>query len=318
MVDPYLIERAGPAVTSTRVEPLFTFPTLAHIEITYACMEDCVMCYNPTRAKVTDRDKALVWDVVRSIGASRIPHTYLIGGEPTYGYRKSELEDYVDYLSDCGSSVTIVTNGQIYLKGMTDRLACYGVSLHAAEPGMHDAITQTPGSWNKAVRTAREYVQEGHDVRIIPVVMGMNHDQMYRIAELAWNIGAESVYYDVYEPGGIGEINSGDVSLRMQPTTHELSTAVGQIVQAHDDFPFRGSVGFGTALPYCFDARLVERNMLANCGVGTYFCAITNTGDMRLCNQSKMVFGNVLQRPLEDIWMDPDVERLYRSLRIVC
>jgi radical SAM protein with 4Fe4S-binding SPASM domain len=280
-------------------------------------MEDCIMCYNPTRTKVSERDKDIVWDIVRSLSASRVPHTYLIGGEPTYGYSKDELQDYVEYLSDNGSSVTIVTNGQKRLKGMTQRLACYGVSIHGADAETHDSITQLRGSWERAIATARAYVDEGHDVRIIPVVMGMNHDQMYRIAELAWGIGAESIYYDIYEPGGIGETNSHTDNLRMQPTYQDLRIALGQIVQAHDDFPFRGSVGLGTALPYCFDERLVERNMLANCGVGTYFCAITNVGDFRICNQSKMRFGNVLEKPINQIWTDPLLDEYYRTLKWV-
>lgn len=317
MRDPYLIQRAGPVNTTSYIKPFFCIPTLAHIEITYACMEDCIMCYNPTRTKVTERDKDLVWQIIKSLANSRVPHTYLIGGEPTYGYSKAELQDYVEYLSDHGSSVTIVTNGQIQLKGMTHRLACYGVSIHGADAETHDSITRLRGSWKRAIKTAQEYVQEGHDVRIIPVVMGRNHDQMYRIAELAWEIGAESVYYDIYEPGGLGESNSLIAEMHMQPNYEELRYALGDIVRAHDDFPFRGSVGLGTALPYCFDERLVERRMVANCGVGTYFSAITNTGDFRICNQSKMRFGNILEQPIEEIWLNPLIDQYFRELRWV-
>lgn len=317
MKEPFLIKRNGPTVPTKKIKPFFSIPTLAHIEVTYACMEDCIMCYNPTRTKVTERDKNLVWDIVKSLSKSRVPHTYLIGGEPTYGYSKEELQDYVEYLFENGSSVTIVTNGQIRLKGMTNNLACYGVSIHGAEPEMHDKITRLKGSWKRAIETARFYVDEGHDVRIIPVVMGMNHDQMYRIAELAWEIGAESIYYDVYEPGGIGERNSSIKEFHMQPTYEELKIAIGQIVKAHDDFPFRGSVGLGTALPYCFDERLVERNMLANCGVGTYFSAITNTGDFRICNQSKMRFGNVLETSIDKIWTSSKIDEYFRTLQWV-
>jgi AdoMet-dependent heme synthase len=313
MVEPYVIQRDGPR-RDVKIKPLFCIPTLAHIEITYACMEDCIMCYNPTRTKVSQRDKDLVWDIVKALAAQRIPHTYLIGGEPTYGYTGAELADMVDYLSDHGSSVTIVTNGQIMLRDFTRRLACFGVSLHGATAEEHDFITRKPGSFKKAVAAARRYVEDGHDVRIVPVVLGRNHDQMYQIAELAADIGAESIYYDIYEPGGIGEINSHDETLHMQPSINELKIAIGQIVRAHDELGFRGSVGIGTALPYCFDERLIERHMFENCGVGTYFCAITNTGDLRMCNQSKMRLGNVLERSMRDIWTDPLFDQVFRNL----
>lgn len=317
MVKPYLIERSGPKKSDAFIRPLFVIPTLMHIEITYACMEDCIMCYNPTRARVSDREKSVVWEIVKAAAAARVPHTYLIGGEPTYGYTRDELNDFVEYLSDHGSSVTIVTNGQIRLKNISRRLACFGVSIHGGDAETHDNITRHPGSWKRAIATAKAYVDEGHDVRIIPVVMGRNHDHMLRIAELAWEIGAESIYYDIYEPGGVGEVNSHQESLHMQPTYEELRIALGQIVEAHDSFAFRGSVGLGTAFPYCIDERLVERRMLANCGVGTYFSAVTNTGDFRLCNQSKMAFGNILNRPLHEIWMDPLVDQYFRKLKWV-
>lgn len=317
LVAPYDVIRTGPVGQSVTIRPFHAVPENVHIEITYACMENCIMCYNPTRTKVNARDKAVVWQIIRVVAEAGVPHVYLIGGEPTYGYTKQELEEMVIYLSDRGCSVTIVTNGQIHLKGMTRRLACYGVSLHGATAEEHDFITRKKGSFRRAIEAVRLYVSEGHDVRVIPVVMGRNHDRMYAIAKLAWELGAESLYYDVYEPGGIGEANSHIEGLHMQPTHAELMTAIDQIIAAHDDFPFKGSVGFGTALPYCLHPGLVERRMLSNCGVGTYFGAITSTGDFRICNQSKMNFGNVLETPLKDIWLSEPLTRVYRELRWV-
>ncbi len=310
MALPKQIKRSGPAIP-TKLNPDYVIPTLAHIEITYACMEDCVMCYNPVRTKVNKREKGLVSRIVSRVAAAQVPHTYLIGGEPTYGYSSEELNQYVEELYDAGSSVTIVTNGQLRLRNMSRNLACFGVSIHGADAETHDGITRLPGSWKRAVETARAYVDEGHDVRIIPVVMGRNYDHMYRIAELAWDIGAHAIYYDVYEPGGIGEKNA---SLNLQPSADQLRDAITQILRARDDFPFRGSVGFGTAVPFCFDHRLIERGMQAACGAGTWFCAISSSGDLRVCNQSKSVFGNVLYNRMEDIWTSPELDACFRDL----
>jgi len=314
LVEPYLIKRDGPINKDFEVKPFHSIPENVHIEITYACMEDCIMCYNPTRSKVSERDKAQVWSVVKRVAEAKVPHTYLIGGEPTYGYKKEELEAMVEYLTDHGSSVTIVTNGQITLKGMTNRLACYGVSIHGSNAEMHDYITRTPGSFDKAIRSIKSYIDEGHDVRIIPVVMGVNHSHMYGIAELAYELGAESLYYDVYEPGGIGEKNSHIDELNMAPSYSQLMIAIDQIIDAHDNLPFKGNIGFGTALPYCLHPGLAERRMLANCGVGTYFGAVTPQGHFRFCNQSKMNLGNVLQTDLSDIWLSNKFNEIYRKL----
>lgn len=239
---PSVITRDG-AAPGRRLVPPFSIPTLAHIEITYACMESCIMCYNPTRTKVNARDKSLVRDIVATLADQRIPHTYLIGGEPTYGYTGAELSDMVDQLADNGSSTTIVTNGQIHLKHFNNRLAAFGVSIHGADAESHDSITGKRGSFKRALDAVRLYVEDGHDVRFVTVIMGRNHDQMYRIAELAYELGAESIYFDVYEPGGIGESLSRARDLRMQPTAAELRVALGEVIRAHDELPFRGDVG---------------------------------------------------------------------------
>lgn len=312
MIPPHRIVRQG--ASGRQLKSPYHIPTLVHLEITYACMESCIMCYNPTRTKVNQRDKDVVLDIVNTVAEQRIPHTYLIGGEPTYGYSQRELSDMVDILFENGSSTTIVTNGQIHLKGFNPRLACFGVSIHGADAETHDAITKKRGSFKRACEAVRRYVDDGHDVRFVTVVMGRNHDQMYRICELAHELGAESIYYDIYEPGGIGEMNSALASLRMQPTHKELHSAIGQILAAHDEIPMRGDVALGTALPYCFDQRLAEAGMLSTCGAGTWFAAVTATGDLRLCNQSKMTFGNVLERPLAAIWSDPLVDTCFRDL----
>lgn len=312
MKEPYKINRKG--TKGVTIKPYFSIPTLVHLEITYACMANCIMCYNPARTLPTDRDKDNVWDIIKSMAKQRVPHVYLIGGEPTYGFSTQELSKYVDYLYENGSSVSLITNGQIRLKGMTKNLACFGISIHGSTSESHDFITGLPGSWARALETAKQYIAEGFDLRFITVVMGRNAQEMYDIARLAHEIGAESVYFDIYEPGGIGEKNSNVKELRMQPTQEELKIAIGQIIQANKDFSLRGGIGLGTALPYCFDERLIEAGMAANCGVGTHFGAVTNVGDYRICNQSKMVFGNVLETSLHDIWMSDEITDYFRSL----
>jgi len=285
-----------------------TVPHLCHIELTYACNEKCIFCYNPERAKLGDL--SIIDQIVESIAASQIPHVYLIGGEPSL-LPEATLNRYIDRLSD-HSSVTIVTNGLKRLRGISPRLACFGVPIHGATAATHEFLNQSPGSFAKTLATIRSYVAEGFDVRCIPVLTGYNFDQMYDIIGLAASLGMESIYVDRYEDGGIGATNSGD--RRLKPTAEQFRVAVGQIIQAKTDFGmFGGRVGFGTAIPYCLDERMITAGITSNCGVGTYFCAINPNGDFRMCNQSQLVFGNVLREPIEEIWNRPTLD-VFRDL----
>lgn len=63
-------------------------------------------------------------------------------------------------------------------------------------------------------------------------------------------------------------------------------------------------IGFCTAVPFCLDPRLPEHGLLANCGAGTSLLAINPDGEIRICNQSNISYGNILKRNILDIWKD--------------
>lgn len=285
-----------------------TIPHLCHIEMTYACNQKCIFCYNPERARLGDLPA--IDQIVHSVAESQIPHVYLIGGEPSL-LPAEKLNEYIEVLSE-HSSVTIVTNGLRQLRSISNKLACFGVPIHGANSETHELHNQTPGSFTETLETIRRYVGEGHDVRCIPVLTGYNYDQMYDILGIAAGLGMESVYVDRYEDGGIGATNSKERQLK--PTIDQFRVAVGQIVRAKHDFTtLDGRIGFGTAIPYCLDEQMITEGIISNCGVGTYFCAINPRGEFRICNQSQLVFGKVPNEPIEAIWNKPSLD-IFRDL----
>jgi len=285
-----------------------SIPHLCQIEMTYACNEKCIFCYNPERAKLGDL--SVIDRLVRSVAESQIPHVYLIGGEPSL-LPVEKLNEYIEILS-LHSSVTIVTNGLRRLKGISNKLACFGVPLHGANAETHEFLNQSKGSFKKTLETIRHYVGEGHDVRCIPVLTGYNYDQMYDIISVAASLGMESIYVDRYEDGGIGAVNSSGHHLK--PTHDQFHIAVEQIIQARHDFStFEGRVGFGTAIPYCLDERMIIEGITSDCGVGTSFCVVNPKGEFRMCNQSQLVFGTLPNEPIETIWNKSTLD-IFRDL----
>lgn len=277
-------------------------PHLVHIETTYACNQSCRFCYNPNRNMKIDR--AIIDNIVRSVFESWIPHVYLIGGEPSL-LGTEKLNEYIELLSQ-RSSVTIVTNGQVYLDGLSDKLACIGVPIHGIGE-THDFLAGKSGSFETAIKSVEQYVRRGFDVRCIPVLTKTNFDQMYDVIKLAKQLGMESVFVDRYEDGGIGSLRS----LELKPSLEQFRTALGQMIEGRNDFGI--PVGWGTAIPFCLDERLVAENMFADCGAGITFCAINPKGEVRLCNQSERIYGNVLNEPMNEIWHKPELSE-FRDL----
>jgi len=269
----------------------YSVPHLIHIEMSYACNSKCFFCYNPYRDSPIDYN--IIDKLVASIHKSKIPHVYLIGGEPSLLDVK-KINQYIDTLSK-NSSVTIVTNGLIHIDNLSRNLACIGVAIHG-NPQTQEWLSGIEDGYSKTVDTISKYVKEGFDVRCIPVLTSKNFDQIYDIIKLAKRLGMESVFVDKFEIGGMGL----DMANQLKPTLEQFKVAVGQMIKARDDFNI--PVGFGTAIPYCLDERLIKENMTAECGVGVTFGAVSPQGDLRICNQSEIVYGNILKEPTEEIW----------------
>lgn len=280
-------------------------PHLVQIETTYACNQTCRFCYNPNRHMKIDPE--VIDRIVESVHASWIPHVYLMGGEPSLlGTKK--LNEYIDLLSQ-RSSVTIVTNGQICLQDLSDNVACIGVPIHGIGEA-HDFLAGKEGSFKTALNSIKYYIKRGFDVRCVPVLTKANFNQMYEIIRLAKEVGMDQVFVDRYEDGGIGSHRS----IELKPSLEQFRIALGQMISGRDDFNI--SVGWGTAIPFCLDERLISENMYADCGAGITFCAVSPKGALRVCNQSERVYGNVLTESLEKIWHNPELAE-FRDLEWV-
>jgi len=278
-------------------------PHLVHIETTYACNQECIFCYNPNRNAYINMDT--INAIVDKVHASWIPHVYLIGGEPSL-IGVTKLNEYIEKLSE-RSSVTIVTNGQVYLRGLSTKLACIGVPIHGIDE-VHDYHANKVGSFEKAKESVVKYVKEGFDVRCIPVLTKINYSHIADIIGFAASLGMESVFVDRYEDGGVGSKRSDELKLSLE----EFNYALEQMIEARDKYGI--AVGWGTAIPFCLNKKMLTCDMKADCGAGFTFAAISPNGDVRICNQSEHVYGNLLgKKSFQEIWHNPEIDD-FRSL----
>ncbi len=283
-----------------------SIPHLVHIETTYACNARCIFCYNPSRTFEINYKR--LDKIVSSVKKSEIPHVYLIGGEPSL-LKQSKLNEYIENLSST-SSVTLVTNGLKYIDNLSNDLACIGIPLHGTKE-IHEYVTGVEGGYKKVIKSIEKYVSRGFDVRCIPVLMSLNYNQMYETIKKAFELGMESVYIDCFESGGIGS----KLAEKLKPSLQQFKEALTQIIKAKKDFGIK--VGFGTALPFCLDERLFKEDLLGDCGAGFTFAAIDPWGNVRICNQSTIIYGNVLKEPLEKIWKKNRINIEFRCLKWV-
>ena len=138
------------------------------------------------------------------------------------------------------------------MKGLSNKLACLGVAIHG-DAETQEWLSGIKGGYVKTIENVKRYVKDGFDVRCIPVLTSKNYDQIYEIIRLARDLGMESVFVDKFEIGGMGL----DMANQLKPSLKEFKISLNQMIKAREDFDI--PVGFGTAIPYCLDEKLIKK-----------------------------------------------------------
>jgi radical SAM protein with 4Fe4S-binding SPASM domain len=149
----------------------------ATIEITRQCNQRCLHCLR------TLGHASLPYDVVCSaldqLVALGCMTLTLTGGEPLV---RRDLLDIVAYAWAKRLVITILSNGTLMTSEMAAALkrAHVGelqVSVYAADPGVHDAITQEPGSHARTLRGIALAREQGLKVRVAMPLLASNAGQ---------------------------------------------------------------------------------------------------------------------------------------------
>jgi len=172
----------------------------------YVCNNNCLFCYfrgrkHELRNPSTERVKRLFF-TIRKLGIDTLEIT---GGEPTIredilklvSFAKKELKF---------KKISVITNGVRFCEeafaakaiecGVDDVL----VSVHGPDARLHDSLTDTQGSFDKAVEAIRNVLKCGASCRTNTVVTKLNYAKSKDIAGLVYNLGVRRVNYIYFSP----------------------------------------------------------------------------------------------------------------------
>ncbi len=125
-----------------------------HVKLGYACNNKCLFCTAAWKKPYGDRDTQTIMNEVKRIifedGVFRIVYS---GGDPTV---RNDLPEILRHAKRMGiQNQNIQTNGRRlgdrrYLEALRDAglTSCF-VSIHGPEPGIHEWLTQAPGSFDQ-------------------------------------------------------------------------------------------------------------------------------------------------------------------------
>lgn len=315
-----------PAPPSARAAaPLPTTPRL-DFELTAACDHRCGHCYNVWNASPGDpqggypkgqlKGDAYLAMMRKAVTQSGAQHITVTGGEPLL--RKDAL-DVIALACELVPSVQLITNGSHVTPEVATRLAQLKVravqlTLLSADGPTHDRL-KGAACFDDTVRAALDLVDAGVVVQVCFVSMAANRGELAGVMELCYALGVRALTYNRMSPTGWAVHDLPRLLPAVEDVERDLATA--------DRLGRRFGLHVATAMPIPPCLVRLERYpgvTFGFCSVGSHTPNITvdALGNVRSCNLSGHVMGNVVEQDWAAIVTDPYLSGFKAQVPEVC
>ncbi len=291
-------------------------------EVTPRCNLRCRHCYNPykrpgEKTPVNVDYRRNLRTLKRLIAQVELSQLTFSGGEPLLAERFLELVLAVRLK---GLPVTLISNGTRGEARDWEQLVELGVGLFelpvlGPDAATHDAITGIDGSYEATQATLRLLVEREARVCAAVVVSAMNLERLEETLENVARSGARSVLLNRVNIGGLGLRSWRDLWLTPAQVDDMLVVA-DRAAERHGL-----SISSGVCTPLC--AVDTSRHP----GVRTPTCStepsrrpitMDGTGDVRSCNHSPVLLGNLWRQPMAEILASPELARWKELVPPMC
>lgn len=236
----------------------------------------------------------------RPLGLDRVK---LTGGEPLLHPRIREVLEVVRRDS---LGLSVETNGVLCTPDLARlmgecRSAFVAVSVDGACAATHEWVRGVPGSFAKALQAVRSLVAAGVDTQIVMSVMRHNAGEIPQLVELAGELGAGSVKFNLVQPTARGEaLHARDGTLSVPQLL-----ALGRRVEEELAPRAKASLHFDYPVAFRPLHRIASAGEARHCGVLGILGVLAN-GDYALCGIGSqvpdLVFGHIGREDLATVW----------------
>ena len=287
-------------------------------ELTQACNQCCRFCYNYWRDGSTPLpppDPRLARKTLRRLlSQASVGTLSFSGGEPTL---LKNIHDLALMARFKGSQVNILTNGGLLTDDAVANFASIGVGaiqipLLSADPAVHEYLTGLKGSWEKAVNAIERVVgafPKGSFV--VLVITKVNAPGLPETLELIGRLGVKGVMVNRFNLGGMGLKHTEELTLDGE-TMRRAFADIEAFAARHPEIRFVS----GVCTPMCLlDPAPYPHIQFTWCT--TDFSrrpvAVDYKGEVRFCNHSPYVIGNIYDRSIGEILTDPAALERYAA-----
>jgi radical SAM protein with 4Fe4S-binding SPASM domain len=276
-------------------------PLGALLEITKRCNLHCYHCY------VAGRDRELPtgrWlRLVDELAESGCMSVSLTGGELAL---RDDFLVLAEAVRRQRMTLTVLTNGTLFSVELTDELASLrpslvSISLYGASAGPHESVTGVPGSFDRAVETAKRLVERRVRCRITTVLMNGTISEYRGLVELAESLGCEHQFDPTVAPRADGDT---------RVLRHRISGERLAQFYLHEVTPSRTRerMAAETVGPHAAGHPHV-------CGAGFTGLFVDAGGDLFACVGLEPSFGSIAERPFLEVWRGPRANAYRERMR---
>lgn len=274
-------------------------------EMTTLCNLKCRYCYNYWKKGNEDlkqieeyTPKKTLKQFMKSVKCNEITFS---GGEPTTNFE--ELIDCIMYAKARNKKVTIITNATLLDEEKINILAQLKVELieitiNSYDGKTHESINGIKGSFNKSIENIKRIQNKGIEVVVPIVITRYNCQDIKKTLEYLQSLGIKRIMLNRYNIGGEGCNKPKEIL----PDFKDLKNAFKEC----NEFAEKNNIKLYSLVctPHCvLNPEDYSNIIFSNCGTENLNrrYTLTRNGEIRYCNHSPEVIGNVYKDKMKEI-----------------
>jgi radical SAM protein with 4Fe4S-binding SPASM domain len=303
------------------IDPAENLPGTFILELTRRCNNGCLYCYTawgaPRLGYAQDRreDEMSLAEIENMIARLQdevdLKMIGLSGGEPLL---RQDVPELITFIRKRGITLFLITNGALLTEELAGTLAgnqvACEITLLSFRREVHDKLAGRAGARDEAIAGITNACASGVGPAVVFVATRLNYMDLYRTAELAVGLGASSLSYN--------RLNLGAHNMRFADQLLPTAGMVRENLDMLDELGEKYGIPIAASVviePCVVDIRKYKHIDFGWCplgGAGSYF-AIDPCGNLRLCNHSPTILGNLRQDSFLDIYFNNPYIRKFRE-----
>lgn len=289
-------------------------------EITQRCNHDCLFCYNVWKCKKYPKGEigSENWQdlIIKLKAETKVKLISLSGGEPLL---REDLVELINFMRSEKIYSNLITNGSL----ITEKIAkdtvdadvsVFEIAFHSSKGDIYNKMTRTK-NFKKMLEGIANIKQ--FDGKLVTVIVATKYNikDVAETVEMAIALGSDAIMFNRFNPGGMGI----KYMEQLLPSVQELREAFQTLNKISEEYGI--SITSSVPIQPCLiDMNGYDKLRFGYCPSGnnkSYF-TIDSLGNVRVCNHSSTIIGDLKTESFKEILKNNFVNRFKEIIPEFC